>query len=243
MRLPFLLGDIETVIQIILIILFIVFPLIGQMIKGAQGNKQPEKKRPPARRQPAPDRPPRPQAKAQGGPQDALRNEIDEFLQRASRQRGAEPLQDVEILEPEVVDTPPPPRRLAEAFETRRSPLRPTGGQQPPTVQAPELAQPKQQLAAKIGLADEKVEGRLQQLFDHKLGSLADTSQASPHDEAEIAEGTDADVWATEIPWDETQGPRPAGRAQQVAAMLRDPSGLRDAIILSEIFRRPDQAM
>jgi hypothetical protein len=244
MNWPLLFADADDFIKLILIILFVVVPLIGQIIKSARGDQAAAKPPPKPPRRPPPREERRPQANVQGGGQDALRNEIDTFLQRAAQRRGADRARDVEILEPEVVAEVAPrrlveaqPLPLGEAAEMGRRPLG-ADGLRPQVEPRP----PVEQFGSSLELADEKVEGHLHKVFDHRLGSLADTSQAGSSQTGRIAEGTDAEVWRT---------PDSSGRqadsatpgALEIAAMLRNPSNLRDAIVLAEIFRRPEDRL
>ena len=235
---PQLLGDVDL-IRVIVIIAFVAFWIIGQLIRSAQGGKPAEKPRQQPRRRPQPQKQPgRAQANVPGGGQDALRNEIDSFLQRAAQRRGVQPVQEVEILEPEVIEKAAP-RRLVEAIEAQPPPLKSAADDARQVVRPDAVAQHAEQLGSKVDLADEKIEGHLHEVFDHKLGSLADTSGESPHDAQHIAQGTDSQVWestASKRQRDESS----TDLAQDIAAMLRNPSSLKDAIILTEIFRRPE---
>lgn len=80
-------------------------------------------------------------------------------------------------------------------------------------------------LGEEVGLADDHLEAHLHEQFDHRIGSLQDTS-------ADAARET-ADAAASKILKDV-----PAG---QIAALLRSPQSIRQAIILSEVLRRPDE--
>ena len=241
MNWPLLFGDIDDFIKIILIVLFVVFPLIGQIIKGAQGKKAGEKQRPNPRQRPAPRKPAGPQANVQGGARDAVRGEIDTFLQRAAQRRGAGPVQEVEIIEPEVIAeiAEIAPRRLVQASQRQPSSLGSTAKTAGPPIQNETLGQHAEQLGTQVGLADEKAEDHLHHVFDHKLGTLTDTSQDSPQHSEQIAEGTDSQVWESTTLRRQRQSESSEERAQEIAFMLRDPSSLKEAIILSEIIRRP----
>ena len=77
-----------------------------------------------------------------------------------------------------------------------------------------------QQLGHEVDLADDKLEARLHQVFDHQLGQLKSTASstaAAPH--ASLA----ADVTVSEM-----------------LQMLRSPQSIRDAIVMAEVLRRPD---
>ena len=80
------------------------------------------------------------------------------------------------------------------------------------------------ELGKHVGLADERVEQHLHDVFDHQLGGL------SKDQVFQESQGTDAAVWTKK----ETISP-----ATKIRAMLRDPDSVRNAIILTEIFNRP----
>jgi hypothetical protein len=75
-------------------------------------------------------------------------------------------------------------------------------------------------LGEKVGLADERLEAHLHQAFDHRVGRLS-------NDAVQVDRGAAATVQTV---WSGTQ----------LAAMLRDPLLIRNAIVLNEIFVRPE---
>ena len=85
------------------------------------------------------------------------------------------------------------------------------------------VAEQAAQLGQRIVREDEQFDVQLNAKFDHDVGSLAskirvtDTPSQSP---------------------DHTDTSSPAG---QLAAMLANPDGVRQAIILNEILRRPSE--
>jgi hypothetical protein len=84
-----------------------------------------------------------------------------------------------------------------------------------------EMAAHTSRLGAEVDLADDKLEARLHQTFDHHLGRLAkkaSATAATPH-----------------------AAPQPDVTAGELFAMLRSPESIRDAIVMSEIFRRPEE--
>jgi hypothetical protein len=74
-------------------------------------------------------------------------------------------------------------------------------------------------LGAEVDLADDKLEAHLHQVFDHDLGRLKKSTIEAG------AQGRQA------------AGDLTAGQLQQ---MLRTPQSIREAIIMSEILRRPE---
>ncbi|MFI4874387.1 MAG: hypothetical protein ACIALR_03585 [Blastopirellula sp. JB062] len=108
LQIPILLGDLETIIKIVIVLLFVVGPAILKMFGGSTNQsdrgRQPERPRPPQK--------PRPQQEGND-----LESEIADFLQRANRGQGREerPQQpapayvpEPEMVEAEVVPTMTP---------------------------------------------------------------------------------------------------------------------------------------
>jgi hypothetical protein len=241
----------DDLIKIALIFLFVVFPLIGQLLKAAKPAAPAQKPRQPQ---------PRPQRAAPGGPgnpagpagpgrpaqahaprpgQAALHEEIDAFLRRAAQRRGGAPAEPIEIVEPEAVA--PAVRRLARpaAPTPKTATLSDTARPAPhPAGRAPSL-QPEplaQRLSTPLSQADEKLESHLHDAFEHQVGSLAGPG---PADQSAISQGTDSAVWHTPDEAAAAQRERPA--AAGLIDRLRNPASLKEAIVLGEIFRRPGE--
>jgi hypothetical protein len=184
---------------------------------------------------------------------DPLRNQVEEFLRRAGGQqanqggapRRVPPAQDVEVL---LGDESLSERRLS------RSPLRPEDERPAARTRAPKQPGPKEQRPARRPIAppkrkslaeraderaaaraktrgqqvsslgqriieeDQRFDVQLKAKFDHTIGTLAGQTTVSP------VELTPAE---------------PSSPAGQIAAMLANPDGVRQAIILNEILRRP----
>lgn len=91
-------------------------------------------------------------------------------------------------------------------------------------IESHPVSEHSRQLGRSIAQADEKVEDHLHQVFDHSLGQL---------DKRQIfddAEGTDSSVWDKKVA---------VSPAVELRKMLREPGSIRNAIILAEVFRRP----
>jgi hypothetical protein len=254
--------DIGDIIRLVLIFGVLAAWVIRQLMVANKPQGQ-------ARHQPAPQRPaPQQQRRGPaaapvagqvgpGGPAgqqaDPLRDQVEEFLRRAGRQqqenppRAAErqaqaaPREEIEVLL--VGEEPPSRSRLAE-------PLRPLADREPTeppqTASAPRrtrsrrraseplgagvaehvaahvgaganaLAAQASQLGQRIIEEDAQFDVELKERFDRKLGSLA------------VSRPRQAEPAAVETP------------ASQIAAMLASPDGVRQAIVLNEILRRPD---
>ena len=82
------------------------------------------------------------------------------------------------------------------------------------------------ELGQQVGSADKRMEQHLQEKFQHKLGKLQTTAKDAP----------------PEKPPSPSQPPAfPATTAAGLAALLADTQNARQAIILSEILRRPEE--
>jgi hypothetical protein len=121
-------------------------------------------------------------------------------------------LEPVELVDAEIVEVAPPRREFAG---------RPAGSQ----FRGPQaIAQHAQQLGAEVDLADDKLEAHLHQVFDHKVGDLKrSTMEAGAISPSQAARDA------------------PLPGAVSIAAMLVDPQSLRNAILMAEILRRPEE--
>jgi hypothetical protein len=188
---------------------------------------------------------------------DALRAQVDDFLRRAAGQgppQGVQPAPRPAIRRDEIEVLV-----AAEPAEAARpqlaKPLRPIGGaaaaaprqvpKEPPRMRPPRRAaagRPQsvaEHVAAHVGAAVEQIrqevsdlgeavitadrefDVQLQQKFDHQLGSLRSHSLAPAADQPAKQPATTP--------------------ASEIAAMLASPAGVRQAIIVNEILRRPDE--
>ncbi len=213
--------DIGQIIGIIVFLLVVVVPAIAQMLNKARLQQQ-------QRRGGGPP-PNAPQGVQAGGRQANVEDDIGEFLRRAAERRGgaaaAEP--------PPPVRQPPvreQPLVVAEVAEDA-----PLGGQLREHVgeylDSSKFQRRASELGDEVAQADELIERRLHQKFDHEVGRLS----GRPGESA-FAPRT---VEALE-PEDRTSEFPPTA-AVGVAAMLRDVDSIRQAIIISEILNRPLQ--
>ena len=216
---------------------------------------------PKARPQPVPPPPPGApgpvNAAAQGGPavakpvEDNVRAEVEEFLRRVRQQgegehRPAKAAAErrrprIEVLVDETGDevATPPKRPVIAPERQARVPLHrteaaPTGERreaapttspsvEPVPLERRHLAQSvvaehAQHLGEQIGQADDRMEAHLHRKFDHNLGKLS-AREATPAEQVVVALA--------------------ATPAEGIAALLATPQGMQQAIILSEIMRRP----
>lgn len=247
---PMLLGDIGDIIRIALIFIFVVSPIIHQIVRSARKANEREKPRPrqqvpPQQMQRQPQRLGQVRAQRvqpqQGPPrQGALHDEVDAFLQRAAQRRQGAGAQAIEIVEPgaarhagrplvqaEVVDAEPVHESVSAHVQQH--------------IQTRELEQHTQRLGAEVGHADEKVEGRLHEVFDHQLGQLGHDPLVEAPEEKTISQGTDGDEWESTGDRRQQREEEVRERVEDITSMLRNPSGLQNAVILAEILRRPEE--
>jgi hypothetical protein len=88
------------------------------------------------------------------------------------------------------------------------------------TARAATLGAQASQLGQRIAAEDEQFDSQIKAKFDHALGTLGGTETVT-----------------TPAP-----GPAPADTpAAQLAAMLANPGGIRQAVLVNEILRRPSE--
>lgn len=210
-----LFGGIGELLPVIITVIVIVLSLLNQLFRGQQ------------KEVPAPrpvNRPPRPQ-----GPQrqaDDLVAEIDEFLKRAQQRpaRGeADPLRTEAVI---VVEPAPQQRRPPR----ERKPSKPAKQQRPrPRDSAPPIA-------AEVVRAETVIAPSIPPSPPLPLDGAA--MAASP--------GAGSSLKPTEAAFagpSETQGRDDPGALGQTALvhLLTHPESIREAIIISEILRRPEE--
>jgi hypothetical protein len=245
-----LLADIGEVLGSLIGIAAFVLWIIRQIVEA---NKQaPQKGR-------APVAPARPQPAAKGGPQpmagqqaDPLRAQVEEFLRRAGRPQQADqpgaprrpqPASDIEVLLEEI--SPQQQRRsiaqpLRPVEKVTLTPVQPSASKTnkprparrlvAPTGQGVAehvaqrveahvrtLAEKTSQLGQRIITEDRQFDDQVKAKFDHAVGTLGDS--ATPSAEQATAK--------TNTP------------AAQIASLLANPDGVRQAVLVNEILRRP----
>lgn len=146
--------------------------------------------------------------------EEKLRGEVEDFLRqvRGDQPEAEEPSPVVVAQRPVVVKVEQAPRRIVELEKPRES-IQESVAKHMSTA---DITQNAHTLGADIDQADERMVAHLQQTFQHQLGSL-EPKQIQP---------------------------RPIKRqnksAAEIAELLRSPKGMRQAIMLSEILRRPE---
>ncbi len=90
-------------------------------------------------------------------------------------------------------------------------------------IDTSDIAQHAQKLGHKVGLADDKLEARLQKKFDHDVGHLQIDKRRSAQSETTAV---------TEKQY--------AQLASDLMQMLRTPTSIRQAVLISEVLKRPE---
>jgi hypothetical protein len=236
-----LLADIEEVLGALVGLIALVLWVIQRIAEATKDIKK----------QPANERQAIPQAAAAPGGQppmgqqaDPLRNQVEEFLRRAGAQqpnqgpqqpRRPAPVQEIEVLldDDALAERPRarvPLRQSEPKAAVARSQKPPRKSVSPPkrkslaerateraAARAESLSKQVSQLGQRVISEDQQFDTQLKAKFDHTVGTLA--GQTLPSSELVPVETS-----------------TPAG---QIAAMLANPDGVRQAIVLNEILRRP----
>ncbi len=257
-----LLADIFELIGSLVGLVFLVLWIVRQIMEA---NKQvPPARGGPAGAPPRPQQAGRGGVQAAGQQADPLRNQVEDFLRRAARppqanqaaapQRAAQPAaaSEIELLLDDEQSAPDPwplaePLRPAESrpaeVPQRPAPPQPAVATPAPRVarrpvaprrretlaeraasregaRAKKIARQTSQLGQRIIADDQQFDVQLKAKFDHSVGTLTGSAVTA-------AEQAAAAASATTTP------------AAQIASMLANPDGVRQAIILNEILRRP----
>ena len=120
---------------------------------------------------------------------------------------------------------PPPPRSQPQPVEIVDAELADTADRLGQRVRSDlrgtdQIAEHTRHLGEDVDAADSKMQAHLQQVFDHKLGQLKSSGGPTA---LVTGEQTAAEL-----------------SLEQIRRMLRSPQSIRDAIVMSEILRRPE---
>ena len=246
---PVILADINW-IQIVIILIFVLGPLISRFGKPALEQVLPK----PDQRPPLPPVGNRPVQPPAAGGRDAMEAEIEEFLRKAGGKAEPRPPRPAQ---PPVRTLAPPPRQhpleaepvvMAEVVDatlvSREKELRPRHAVSDHVrdhIEAQPVSDHGKTLGRGLGQADEHLESRLHEVFDHKLGRLAkDPLTDSDSKSDDRLEGTDSMVWEGAVAQRKKRMTGLHHRSQEIFAMLRSPAGMQQAVILNEILKRPE---
>lgn len=225
-----LLADIDAeMIRMAVIILFLVLGGLGQLISKAKQAKPqgPVKPLPPLG--PEVPQPPAPPRKAG----QTVAQEIDDFLRRAAERnqnRGDRPSPQAEQPRPAPAKARVKRPVAAQVAEPRQ--VKPVGGQVGDHVRAALDEDPfnreTRHLGAEIPQTVNQIDQHLHQTFDHAVGKLP----AVPGEAAVAATVADAESGTVGVD---------AMLQSGLFVTLNNPESIRQAIVLSEIFRRPEE--
>lgn len=257
----------EDVLQGLVPIIFMILYGIAQLISNREQVKRPPPRRvPPPQPLPGAGLDGAGPAAPGGGPprpatlEETLRREVDEFLRRAGGQPApaapaAPPAPKKRPAAP-VAGPPRPPRQGAGPPLSERQPppeQRPRAPLRQPPQPPREPARPTHESVAEhvtrhvgtggavgqrtkplgdyIDHSDERMEAHLRERFEHHVGSLG--KGATPA-------GAPAAAAAAPAPAAISPPAGPTLNAAQLRQLLTRPEGMRQALILSEILRRPE---
>ncbi|MCE5269091.1 MAG: hypothetical protein LLG00_14545 [Planctomycetaceae bacterium] len=225
--------------DLVQIVVAVIIAIIAGVAKLMSAMRQ---KQPPPADDPA-DPPPPPQRPARPVPTD-VSDEIDEFLRRAAQRRSARP--PATPGDAARSTSPRPPAREASSVSTRSSPAepiraeaatldRPVGGQVTEHVRKylddEYFDRRANQLGEDVARADQQVDQHLHQVFDHSVSHLAAVT------------GESAIAPEASEPLGDAQ-PSPEALASftdGVLGVFSDPDSIRQAIVLNEVIRRPEE--
>jgi len=219
--LPLFAFDFEEVIPVVIFIIIAVISLLGNILNKAGKKQQPGGGGPRPARQ-------APQGQGQRPAGEQLVDEIGDFLRRAANQgrgqqgqagpRARQPRPAAVRAEPvraQVVDDAPPGsgigRQVSEHLGKER------------------LTRQASRLGSEVSQADEKIDQRLHEVFDHDVSGLAKRL-------GKTARPTMAEQ--TRSPEDRT-GELPSTAAAGLAALLGNAESIRQAIVINEVLTRP----
>jgi hypothetical protein len=210
------------------IIIFVV-RMLGRLRDFQPGQRPPQQRPVPRPGGPPPGPPP-------GVPpaRDPVRAEIERFLGRAGQRPGpGRPQPPGQPGPPPPGVAPPRPARAQEPVELELE-LMPEEESVPTHVRqhvpAGEFGHLASDVGERLSQVDERVDQRLHDVFDHRVGRLGEVPGQSAR-AAQPEEATAPDDRITSLP---------ATAAAGLAAILASPVGLRQAILLNEIFQRPE---
>ena len=207
----------DDIIRLVIILLIIIIPAIAQLIAKIRTIKPPGAG-------------PLPQAPQRPVPADVV-NEIEDFLKRATQKR--------EVKQPR----PAPVQQAMRRIEKLEKPVNaevvadaPVGGKVEEHVKkyldSENFARRESQLGEEVAQADKAIDQHLSQVFDHqvsRLASLPGEAAAPPvaYEPPELVEASSLAI--------------PDTFATGLTDLLSNPEAIRQAIVFSEIFRRPEE--
>jgi hypothetical protein len=210
-------ADAEWIKLVIPIVMFSIYIL--NMLLGA---KSPAAKQARARQQARVNPPPPPAADKQ-----RVEDEVGEFLRRAAQQRSGKENRPAPAAQ--AAKPPKPARKPLADTAASREIATPTAVEGRPRTLATSITDSYAQrnrpervaASSEVTQAVDSMESHLAQTFDHSLGAMSGSGSSTGGEK--------------------TAATPPSSTANELVAMLRDPQSIREAIVISEVLRRPEE--
>ena len=233
---PYMLfADFGDIARLIFLVLFFVGPALFKAIFGGEQQEAAKPKpRPRPQPRPIPGQPPQ-------NPADRLESEIEAFLRRAADPQADQKPVDAVVIEPKPKTGAKPLTARSESAMTERSRL---GGGVADHVEQHIKSNPVTGDAARLGRSVsnevDRMESHVHDVFDHTIGRLKETVPSVTNEKADIDDrGTDSSVWEDMTVRKQRAADEKARRKAELIQMLRSPTNIRQAIIMSEVLKRP----
>ncbi len=245
-------------LEILLFIVFVVISVISKIARTKGDNParppvpQPGRERVANPRRLPPQPPVRPEAgrpedghREAVGPhraddRDPLEMEIEQFLRQSHGRAGkVESPPEWSPAPPIMAEREEPIRRLSAAPQSvkieQKANFESVADHVDRHIQSAPITEQSRGLGKDVAGADESMEDHLRAVFDHDVGSLDQNGIFS-----EIDEGTDAAIWESSASKRQKRSADAGDRTRHLIEMLSHPDSMQQAMILSEVLRRPD---
>lgn len=207
-------GD-DAIVKIIIAIIVFILAGASQLIAKYR-------QIPPRGQRPLAPRPEKP---------DPVADEIEDFMRRAAERRASRGTRPAGERAETVAKAAAP----AQPIQAQVVVEKPVGGQVAEHVKKyldeDEFARREGSLGKEVAQADNEIDQHLRQTFDHRVGQLA----AVPGEAAALTVAAESPELAAAT--DET----PSAFATGLLDLMANPDSLRQAIVLNEVLRRPEE--
>jgi hypothetical protein len=225
-----LLADADWWLRLVVPTVFFIIYAINRLIASAKPGAPPPRK--PQRRPPEGERALRPPQQQPAGPQSGsqsqLNAEIEQFLKRANDRRSESPRREaIPTSRSPKAPPKPPAAKPIDVQPLERSEISSVAASVEKHLSNRTFTQRAEHLADDIVRADEEMEQHLQKAFSHRVGTLTDVQKATTTQGPATDKETSVVVAA-------------GSAANAIAGLLADPKNLRQAVILNEILKRPE---
>jgi hypothetical protein len=218
--------NVQALVRIVVVLLFVLVPLIGQVLAKIR-------QIPPPNKRPLPPRPELPD----------VAEEIEDFMRRAAERQAVKRTKP-QMGEAGAASSPDVPvgkvpsgrRDLQPAAAEASAQEKPVGGQVSEHVQKyldeQEFRRREAELGKQVARSDQQIDQHFQQVFDHSVSKLEATPGEAAAAPAAYEPPDLVGAAATAIP---------ATFATGLLDLVTDPDSLRQAIVLNELLRRPEE--